>query len=100
MKTLTQACLVICFCLLQFFVSYKAHSQCVSSATGNHLNMTMENCTQTSDSIIEFDLFITSDGASTSDLRLNSVSYGINFNTAILPSGATISPDPFVGNTD
>src|SRR2546428_9320122 len=99
MKTFTKVYLAICLCIFQWAVSNQAQAQCVTSHTGNHLSMTMENCVQSTSKIIEFDLYVSSDGTSTSDLRMNAASYGINFNTGILPSGATINP-VYVGNTD
>jgi len=66
----------------------------------NHITMSLENCTQPSSNTIEFDLIIVSDGDSTSDLRLNAISYGINFDTTIVQSGATITPSYISGTSD
>ncbi len=54
----------------------------------NHLKMTMENITKPSPNQYQFDLYIQSDGSSDSDLRLNSVVYGINFAANLFPAGA------------
>jgi len=62
--------------------------------------MSMGNCSQSAYNTIQFDLFVKSDGAATSDLRLNAVQYGINFNTGILKAGAAISISYVNGTTD
>jgi len=64
----------------------------------NHITLSLQNCVQTSPNILQFDLYVVSDGSFESDLRANSFQYGINFNTAILQSGATITPS-YVGGT-
>lgn len=69
------------------FLSGKIYSQ----GTGNHITMYLKNCTLYAPNEIRFDLFVVSDGASTSDLRANSFQWGVNFNTAILPIGATFT---------
>src|SRR5207244_2146993 len=65
----------------------------------NHLTMYLQNCSQPTCNTLQFDLYVKSDGSPTSDLRANAFQYGVNFNTGILPSGATITPS-YVGGTD
>jgi hypothetical protein len=72
----------------------------IAQGVGNHITMSLQNCTQLSGDSIRFDLYVVSDGAVTSDLRLNSIQYGINFNTGILQSGATITTSYVNGSTD
>jgi len=66
----------------------------------NHLTMSLQNCSQPTCNSIQFDLYVVSDGSSTSDLRANSFQYGINFNTTILQSGATITTSYVSGSSD
>ncbi len=54
----------------------------------NHLKMTMENRELVAPNEIHFDLFITSDGTPDSDVRLNSLQFGINFAQSLLPGNA------------
>jgi len=77
-----------------------ANTRGFAQGVGNHITMSLENCAQTTADSIEFDLIIMSDGIGSSDLRMNSVSYGINFNTGILPSGASIQISYITGTTD
>ena len=67
------------------------YSKGFTQGTGNHFTMSLENCSYPAANIIQFDLMIVSDGASTSDMRLTSVAYGVNFDTCILQSGATFA---------
>jgi len=60
-----------------------------AQGSGNHLTMTFQNCSLIYPDTIQFDLMIMSDGSPTSSLRLNACSYGINFDTTILATGAT-----------
>jgi hypothetical protein len=83
------------FVAILILINCKANAQGV----GNHITMSLENCAQTSGNTMEFDLMIMSDGDSVSDLRINSVSFGINFNTGILPSGATMGVGGVSGTT-
>src|SRR5436305_15115924 len=71
-----------------------------AQGVGDHITMTLDNCTQPTDTSLEFDLFITSDGQASSDLRINSASFGVNFNTAILPVGATLTTTVIGGTVD
>jgi len=86
----------ILFAAILIMISGKTFAQ----GAGNHLTMSLENCSQPAANIIQFDLFVMSDGVSTSDLRMSSCSYGINFDTCILPSGATITTSYVTGTTD
>jgi len=66
----------------------------------NHVTMILDSCRQIDPSTIQFDLFIVSDGSPTSDVRLNSSQWGVNFNTAILKSGASFTPAYVNGSSD
>jgi len=66
----------------------------------NHLTLSLQNCVQTSPNVIQLDLYAVSDGSFESDLRANSFQYGINFNTGILQSGATVTPSYVNGTSD
>src|SRR5437867_128514 len=68
--------------------------------TGNHVTMDLENFTQPTTKTIKFDMYIVSDGASTSDLRANSVIYGINYSSTILQSGATLTASVAIASVD
>ncbi len=68
-------------------------------AVTNHLKMTMENISKISSTKYQFDLFVTSDGSATSDVRLANIQYGINFNPALVPAGATKSVS-YVGGSE
>src|SRR5438477_5636351 len=57
-----------------------------AQGTGNHVTMSLENCTQPTANTMEFDVLIMSDGASNSDLRVNPTQFGINYNSGILQS--------------
>ena len=71
-----------------------------AQGVGNHFTMSLKNCTQIAANVIQFDLYIMSDGASNSDLRANSFQFGVNFNTGILQNGATITPSYVSGTSD
>jgi hypothetical protein len=71
-----------------------------AQGVGNHLTMYLDNCVQTSSNTLEFDMWIVSDGVSSSDLRDGATQFGINFNTGILPSGETITPSYIAGSAD
>src|ERR1041385_1130009 len=87
MKTFTNLFLVpILAGLFCFGISNTVFAQGV----GDHVTMSLRNATATANTIT-FDLYITSDGASNSDIRPSALSYGVNFNSSIIPSGATIS---------
>src|SRR5438477_295821 len=86
------ACILIC--LAAFY--HNAYSQ----GTGNHLTMTLDSCRQINNNNLQFDLFITSDGTSTSDVRLNSAQWGVNYNPAILQAGAVVTPTYVANTTD
>src|SRR5689334_7057077 len=87
-----------CFSLLVFlFVSgTKGYAQ----GSGNHFSMSMNNLLLKAPNVVQFDLYVVSDGADTSDLRANSFQYGINFNTGILKPGATIKVSYVKGSSD
>jgi hypothetical protein len=63
----------------------------------NHLTLSLENCSVTANTI-QFDIYATSDGDQTSDLRAHGFQIGLNFNTAILPTRATITTS-YVNNS-
>jgi len=86
----------VCFVIFFALMSSRGYSQ----GTGNHVTMSLQNCLQTDPSTLQFDLFVVSDGASNSDLRVTTVSYGVNFDTLILKSGATLTPSLIAGSTD
>jgi len=60
--------------------------------------MSLENCVQINSSTIQFDLFILSDDAPSSDLRYNSTQWGINFNTGCLQPGDSLTPS-YISNS-
>ncbi len=91
-KLLTAVCLVSCMGLIGINEGY-------SQGVGNHLTFSIQNCSQTSGNTIQFDLYVVSDGATTSDLRANSFQYGINFNTGILRPCAVITPSYVSGSS-
>jgi len=80
---------------------------CISTVTNtitvisciNHITMSLQNCAQPTPKTIEFDLYVVSDGSPLSDLRANAFQYGINFNTGILPSGASITTSYIAGTS-
>ena len=86
--------------LLSIIIICSDQFNSLAQGTGNHVTMILKNCTQIDPATLQFELYVVSDGASTSDLRLNAVQYGVNFNTGILPSGATISISYLNGTTD
>src|SRR4029078_3515361 len=71
-----------------------------AQGTGNHLTMYIDNCIQTAPNKIRFDMYAVSDGAANNDLRANAFQFGVNFNTAILQAGATITPSFVNGTSD
>jgi len=95
MKTLTKLSIVLTIVGMCFGLSKSGFSQGV----GDHITMFLDSCVGYTDSL-EFGLYIVSDGTASSDLRMNSSSYGINFNTSILPSGDVIVISYVPGTTD
>jgi hypothetical protein len=87
-------------CLLAFFVMSLSGLTRAYSQGVDHLTMSLQNISQPTDSTIQFDVVAVSDGDSTSDLRANSFQAGINFNTAILQSGSTLTTSYVQGTTD
>jgi len=75
-------------------------SQMFAQGVGNHLTMSIENCSYSATDIIQFDLMVTSDGASNSDLRPNNFSCEIKYDSCILQSGAIIAATYVFGSTD
>jgi hypothetical protein len=71
----------------------------LAQGTGKHFTMYLDSCKKTANTL-QFDMFIVSDGAGNSDLRMNGAQFGLNFNTGILQSGANISPSYINGTTD
>jgi len=71
-----------------------------AQGTGNHFTMYLDSCVQINPFTLQFDMFIVSDGASSSDLRMNACQFGLNFNTGILQSGANVAPSYVNGTTD
>src|SRR5438876_7137480 len=94
MKTTLWFLYCVCYCLIIFSTTAFAQS------SGNHITMSICNCSQPSSNTIEFDLCITSDGAAASDLRLNSTQWGVNFNTGILQSADTVTASYVIGTSD
>jgi len=86
----------ILFAAILIMISGKMFSQGV----GNHVTMSLENCSQPAANIIQFDLMVVSDGASGSDLRPNSFQYGVNFDTCILQAGDTVVPSYVTNSSD
>src|SRR5260221_3091404 len=84
--------LILC-CTLYSVLSY-------AQGVGNHITMSLENCSYPAANIIQFDLFIVSDGASNSKLRLNSTQWGINYDCCILQNGATANLAYVPGTSD
>src|SRR5436190_11309201 len=80
-------------CLLICFAMFKG-----AFAGGNHLTMSLQNCSQPTSNSVQFDLYVVNDGDVNSDLRLNSIQCGLNFNPGALQQGATISTS-YVKNT-
>jgi len=71
-----------------------------ATAGGNHLTMSLQNCSQPTANTIQFDLYVVNDGDVNSDLRLNSIQCGLNFNQAMLQSGASLSTSYVKGTGD
>jgi len=71
-----------------------------AQGTGNHLTMYLNNCVQPAANVLQFDVWAISDGAANSDLRASAFQFGINFNTAILNTGDSITPSHVTGTTD
>jgi len=90
-KLLSVISLLICFATL---------SVNSALAAGNHLTMSLQNCSQPTSNSIQFDLYVVNDGPANSDVRANSFQIGLNFNTAILQSGAKISASYVKGTTE
>jgi len=80
-------------CLLICFAMFKG-----AFAGGNHLTMSLQNCSQPTSNSIQFDLYVVNDGDVNSDLRLNSIQCGLNFNAIAIQRGATITTS-YVKNT-
>jgi hypothetical protein len=84
-------------CLLICFATFSVNS---ALAAGNHLTMSLQNCSQPTSNTIQFDLYAINDGSANGDVRANSFQIGINFNTAILQQGAKISASYVKGTTE
>src|SRR5438105_563154 len=81
------------------FLLFLLSENTFSQGSGNHITMYLQNCSQTSPTSLQFDLYAVSDGAVSSDLSANAFQYGVNFNTAILNGGAATAKYVF-GTSD
>lgn len=75
-------------------------SSAVTITICNHLTMSLQNCSQTSPTTLQFDLYVVSDGSPSSNLAPIAFQFGVNFNTACLPSGAFMAPSFVNGTSD
>src|ERR1041385_7455170 len=78
-KLYSLICLLICFAMFNNS----------TMGAGNHLTMSLQNCSQTANTI-QFDLYAVSDGSPNSIVSANAFQIGLNFNNAILQNGATL----------
>src|SRR5689334_8864481 len=92
MQRIYSSVVIILFFLSQQLIVF-------SQGVGNHLTISMENCAQTANTIT-FDIFIVSDGAAGSDLRLNSAQFGINYDSCFIPSGGTLNLSYIASSSD
>jgi len=89
-KLLATISLMICFAAI--------NGNVFAGGSGNHITMSLQNCSQPTSNTIQFDIYVVSDGSPSSDLIANSFQCGINFNREILQPGASLTAS-FVKNT-
>lgn len=85
---------------ISFVICFAVFNSNVFAGSGNHITMSLQNCSQPTSNTIQFDLYAVSDGSPSSDLRANSFQCGINFNRGILQPGATIAVSSLKGSTE